>query len=101
MPAHAKSVNELHSFGGTAPWAFVQSASLVRQVVCALRRAKDTATGPVGVPYSAWRAAGRDGASVLCRVLSRAATNGRLPTAFCNSVAAFLPKGTEAHDDPG
>lgn len=69
------------------------------RITAALRRAKDTTPCPDGVPYSAWRAAGHDAAKVLCRVLSVAATTGRLPPDFCASAAFFLPKGAEAHDD--
>lgn len=50
-------------------------------------------------PYSAWRAGGHEAAAVLRRTLADAAATGRYADRFCDTVAAFLPKGTAPHDD--
>lgn len=64
-----------------------------------LRRLRDTAPGLDGLPYSSWRAGGREAAEALRRVISAAATSASFPQGFCDAVAVFLPKGSHASDD--
>lgn len=62
-------------------------------VRAALSKARDTAPGPDGLPYSSWRAGGEESATVLRRTLAAAAATGSYPHHFVDSVAVFLPKG--------
>lgn len=68
-------------------------------VRAALKKVRDTATGPDGLPYSAWRAGGNETATVLRRTRAAASATARYPSHFCDAVAVFLPKGAAHHDD--
>lgn len=66
-----------------------------------LRRARDTAPGPDGVPYSDWKNAGPRAHSVLARLLVRMTAERAAPARFSDAIAAFLlPKGAAPHDPP-
>lgn len=58
-----------------------------------LRRAKDSAPGPDGMPYSAWRYAGHLAHNLLARITLDAASTAKLPQSLNESVSVFLPKG--------
>ncbi len=63
-----------------------------------LSKLVDSGVGPDGLPYSAWRAAGRQGARVLFRYLCFL-MNGGLPLASFNaSLLIFIPKGEDPAD---
>jgi hypothetical protein len=64
-----------------------------------LGNAADSAPGPDGIPYAAWRAAGISGARTLYYYGHHLA-NGNEPHADCNmSSMVFPPKGEEPEDD--
>ena len=63
-----------------------------------LKRAKPSAPGSYGIPYSAWKASGIAGSIDLHKAM-RTKTNGTTPpNGFNNSLGIFPPKGT-ADDD--
>jgi hypothetical protein len=63
-----------------------------------LRLAKDSATGPDGLPYSAWRAAGVAGAQTLYLLYLFLADGLNPPLHFNNSFTVFTPKGEQRQD---
>jgi hypothetical protein len=60
-------------------------------IVHSLRRS-DTAPGPDGVCYSAWKAAGPDGILVLLNLALGMWNGGEAPPSFRKSLMVFLPK---------
>ena len=71
----------------------------VRSYSAFLCKAADSAPGPDGIPYAAWRAAGADGATTLYNY-GRHLANGGVPHAeFNTSLMEFPPKGEEPEDD--
>ena len=78
-------------------WSTVRFPS-VDDIQRFLRKAKHSAPGPDGVPYAAWRAAGRFGAEVLHEELTEITISGRGPNDFNISIAIFPAKG-DADDD--
>ena len=59
-----------------------------------LATAKNSAPGPDGLPYAAWRAAGPAGAATLFEALSKMAAGVMPLQGFNDSLSIFLPKGT-------
>jgi hypothetical protein len=55
-------------------------------------RRHDTAPGPDGVCYSAWKAAGKDGIQVLLDIAMGLWNGGSAPASFQKSLMVFLPK---------
>jgi hypothetical protein len=52
----------------------------------------DTAPGPDGICYSAWKAAGKDGLSVLLQLITDMWNGAPAPPSFRRSLMVFLPK---------
>lgn len=59
----------------------------------------DTAPGPDGLPYSAWKHAGSAPLRVLYDVYLHLLDTGELPTGFNHSILTFIPKGPSPGDD--
>lgn len=64
-----------------------------------LKRTRDSAPGPDGIPYSGWRAAGHLAHNVLARVSIYAATTGRMIGGLITSISFFSAEGS-SEDDP-
>jgi hypothetical protein len=52
----------------------------------------DTAPGPDGICYSAWKAAGKEGVSVLLQLITDMWNGAPAPPSFRRSLMVFLPK---------
>ena len=63
-----------------------------------LKRAKPSALGPDGIPYSAWKASGIASSIVLHTAMRTMMNRIKPPKGSNNSLGIFLPKGT-ADDD--
>jgi hypothetical protein len=64
------------------------------------KRARHSAPGPDGIPYSAWRATGRTGATVLHRTLCEMAAGIPVQSSFNESLGIFPGKGVSDEDTP-
>lgn len=65
-----------------------------RDILGVMRRGRQSAPGPDGVPYAAWAAASFAGARILLRLLMATTAGGRGPPAFNAGRLVFLPKPT-------
>lgn len=72
----------------------------VDDVAAALAGAANSALGPDGLPYVAWRQGGEPATRVLLALYRSLSTTGVAPPLFGASVAVFLPKGDMASDGP-
>ena len=63
-----------------------------------LSRLGHSAPGPGGIPYGAWRAAGREGAETLWQLLCWTASGGAVPLGMAASLLAFLPKDIDSSE---
>lgn len=66
----------------------------------ATQQARDSAPGPDGLPYSAWRATGRAGAIVLHDMLRALALGAKVHRSMTAALSAFLPKPGAGHAGP-
>lgn len=80
----------------TTAWATPTAAD----IKASLRRARDTAPGPDGIPYTGWRNAGPRAHAVLARLLTHMTATSMALAHFSDAIALFLPKATEATDPP-
>jgi hypothetical protein len=60
-------------------------------IACSLKR-RDSAPGPDGVCFSAWRAAGKEGIKVLHKVITDVWNGTPALASFRQSLMVFLPK---------
>jgi hypothetical protein len=60
-----------------------------------LRRLSDSGTGPDGIPYSAWVAAGADGVKTLLEFILFLMEGSSLPSWFGEMLQIAIPKGDE------
>ena len=66
-----------------------------------LRRMKDSAPGPDGIPYSAWAHSSSEVRKWLFEAYLRWIQGSALPEKFNHSYLVFLPKGEEDNDAIG
>lgn len=66
-----------------------------------LRKAPDSATGPDGIPYSAWRAAGPRGHSILSNMFVHLLQGHVPPRSYNASLLVCPPKGSRTSDASG
>ena len=67
-------------------------------IAASLRHARDTAPGPDGLPYSAWRAGGEVGTTILADLLRDIAARAVVPHGFAHHLLCCTPKGDEEED---
>ncbi len=60
---------------------------------------RDSAPGPDGIPYSAWRTAGPAFYDIMFSAFSSFISGACLPEGFNACNLAFIPKGDDPHDD--
>ena len=79
------------------PW-HMASPPGVQDYVEFLHRARDSAPGADGLPYSAWKAAGHCGAKTLCLVGEAQLRGIAMPLEYYTVIKRFPPKGTDPDD---
>jgi hypothetical protein len=67
-------------------------------IVAFLAGAKESAPDPDGLPFSAWRAAGKRGAETLHGVFEHLANDGDIALWFNDTLGIFAAKGEEEQD---
>jgi endonuclease/exonuclease/phosphatase family metal-dependent hydrolase len=71
----------------------------VEAIIAFLVRAKDSAPGPDGLPYSAWLFAGEEAAITLYKIIVHMHNGFTMPLAFYQSLGVFPPKGENEDDE--
>lgn len=66
-----------------------------------LRKAPDSAAGPDGIPYAAWRAAGQRGHSILFNMFVHLLQGHAPLRSYIASILVCLPKGSRTSDATG
>ena len=73
----------------------------VEDYAYAAKAAKPSATGPDGLPYSAWEASGDEGARTLQQLALSMCDTARPPPGLNDSIMVFPPKGSAEQDSNG
>ena len=82
------------------PWDWAEAAPPgINDYLQCMGRAVDSAPGPDGIPFAAWRSAGLCGAQTLHQVDTRLRQSLLMPTTFTEGICVYPPKGTEADDE--
>ena len=84
--------NYLSTFGGQWDWS-LSSRPILEKVEDVLRSLPNTASGPDGLPYAAWKYGGDEATKTLW-LITNAQCDGDLPPSnFNESATIFIPKG--------
>ena len=93
-----KAQEVLNKYGRPFDFALITPPSIADYELIA-RTLPHSTPGPDGIPYSAWKAAGKHGATSLFLVGSFLMSGLNMPIDFNSSLSAFVPKGNEVLDE--